>query len=287
MSVKNKFKSVAFAVTALAAGSANAAIVTQWTVGVSAAFLPGSIVATDGSPGSVAISNSDKTLRWGESTGFGQSGLDVTNSPVNTIVDTGVSPVMFPPVGNVFVTHTNQPITGDTLDKVTLRSTLTLTPLVPALPGLPSASHDFLIDFLETPNGDDPCANGGSNGSGVNSDGCGDIFVIGNNALNFSFFYDTDGAGGDDPQQYFISFVEVTSGLNALPAAACLSATGSNAPCLGFVTPEKANTTFQFGAIITTEPVVIIPPPQVPEPGVLGLIGLGLVTLAGLRRRRT
>jgi hypothetical protein len=277
MNIRTQIKTVAFAIAALAAGSANAGIVTQWTVGVDAVFLPGSIVATDGSPGSVAISNANRRLRWGDDD---QSGLDIGNAPVDTVVDTGIG-VTLPPVANVSVTHTNNPINGDTLDKVTLRSTLTLTPLTPPLAGLAPVSLDFLIDFLETDNGANPCANGGANGSGVNVDGCGDIFVIGTGALNFAFNYDSDGDGGDDPQQYFISFVELTGGLNPLPTAACQAAAGVDT-CLGFITPEEATTTFQFGAIITTERVQI----EVPEPGILGLMGLGLAAMGGILRRR-
>lgn len=292
MRLTHKLRTLAFALTAVTAGSANAAIVTQWQVGVDAAFVPGSIVDSDGdTPGGVTISNANKTLRWGYGPN-GQSGLDILNSPVNTVVNTSISPALNPPVGNVSLMHTNQPINGNTLDKVSLAVQLTLTPLVPALGALPPEAMTFMIDFLETNNGADPCANGEPNDQGVNSNGCGDIFVIGDNALNYSFQYDTDGAGGDPELTYYVSFVEVTSGLNPLSSAACQAATGSNSPCLGFITPEKANTTFQFGALITTERVVIDPDPdpdpdpEVPEPGVLLLMGAGLASLSGMRRRR-
>jgi hypothetical protein len=287
MKINKQIKSVAFAIAALAGTSANAGIISEWTVGVDAAFLPGSVVSTSGS-NPVVMSNSNRTLRWGTSQGSGQSGLDINNSPVSTVVNTGVG-VTLPPVANVSLTHTNNPIQGASLDKVTLSVSLTLTPLTPSLGSLAPQTLNFLIDFLETPNSANPCANGGSNGSGVNEEGCGDIFVIGSDSLNYSFFADSDGAGGDDPQEYFISFVEMTSGLNSLPTAACLSATGSSAPCLGFVTPEKDTTTFGFGALITTERVVIDPDPDpndVPAPGVLALMGLALASMGAVRRRR-
>jgi hypothetical protein len=174
------------------------------------------------------------------------------------------------------VTHRNQPINEPSLDSVTLRSTLTLTPFDPAGAGLPSQSLDFVIDFLETPNGANPCANGGAQGVGVNSNGCGDIFVIDQSSLNFPFQYDL--GLGHGPQTYFISFFEQSGGLNPLPAAACTAA-GVAPPCLGFVTPEGANTTFNFAAVITTAPV------SIPVPGTLATMGLGLLLL-GWRRKR-
>ncbi|MEM9255148.1 MAG: THxN family PEP-CTERM protein [Pseudomonadota bacterium] len=260
---------------------AQALIVTQWQVTVDSTFDPASIVDSEGNtPGDVTISNSDRTLSWGSGSN-GPSGLEITNSPVNTIVDTSITPTVLPPVGNVFVTHNNQPITGNTLDRVSMLNEITLTSVVPPGSSQPPTVLSFLIDFQETANNPDPCPDGGANGVGVNANGCGDIFVIGADALNYSFFY--DGGDGVD-QEYFISFVEVTNGLQSLSPDACLSATGSADPCLGFVTPEQASTSFQFGTIITTDPVVVIPP-EVPAPGVLGLMGLGLVIMRFVRRR--
>jgi len=277
---------LATAFAAIAASSANAAIVTQWTVAVDATFVPGSIVATDGSPGGVTISNSDRTLRWGTDIGNGQSGLDITNSPTSATVTTGINTIL-PAVANISITHLNQPIQAPSLDKVSLASVLTLTPFVPSLPGLPSQTLTFLIDFLETPNAGGTggaCAGGGTSGSaGLNANGCADIFVMDQGALNFSFFYDTDGAGGDAAQEYFISFLELTSGLNPLPSVACESTLGAgNTVCLGFRTAEAANTTVQFGSIITTERVQI----NVPEPGSMGLFGLALAALGFSLRRK-
>ena len=276
------------AIAVIAASSANAAIVSQWTVGVNAQFDPLSIVDSNGgTPGGVAISNANKTLRWGTDIGNGQSGLDISNSPTSATVNTGINTTL-PAVANISITHRNQPVTAPSLDKVSLKSTLTLTPFSPALTGLAPVTLTFVIDFLETTNAGEnsagACAGGGFDGVGsLNGNGCADIFVMDQGALNFSFFYDTDGLGGDPSQQYFISFLELTSGLNSLPSVACESVLGAgNTSCLGFRTPEQANTTVQFGSIITTQRVQI----NVPEPGSMALFGLSLAALGFSRRRK-
>ena len=255
----------------LGVSAVQAAPISSWQVTVATVFDTTSILPTSGI---TAIGNTE--LRWGipVATNGPQSGLKITDTPSTKTVFTNG-----PAVANVTVTHFNQPIYEPSLSAVTMLSSLTLVPN--ALNG--TQTIPFGIKFLETtndPGGNDICADGtGRYSEPLNTNGCADIFVISQNALNFQFFY-------DDPDSqvlqrpYFISFFELTSGLNPLPAAAC-TATGASAGCLGFRTPEKANTPFQFAAVITTEPVSVVP-----EPGVLALMGLGFGLMGLLNRRR-
>lgn len=255
-------------------------IVDIWNVKVDTVFDTTTICDTNNKctqPNGITVTN-NQSLRWGESTGQGRSGLDISDSPSSQNVNTNGAAVP-----NVSITHLNRPVTGTSLKSLDILSTLTLTPVAPPDLGLPATTLTFKVYFAETPNGANPCADGSTNGVGINSNGCADIYVTDANSLNFPFYYDLDGASGSLPNQlYYISFFEASSGLNALPSGAC-SAVGQPAPCLGFRTAEGKDTTVQFAAMITTKPVQI----EVPEPGTLALVGASLFGLAALRRRRS
>src|SRR5690606_1243790 len=117
------------------------------------------------------------------------------------------------------------------LDSATLSSVLTLTPSgggsTVQLPTL-----DFNILFIETENfpAGGGCLGGGTAGTGEDTEGCQDIFVLANPGAFQSVGFTFDGF------DYTVTVGQ--QGLETLTPEAC-AAVGQAAGCIGFLTPEN------------------------------------------------
>ncbi len=260
--MKKILKGAIAGVALLLAPFTQAAMVTQWAYTVPLGWTGWTFGA-----GSGTQTTGPSLLTWGDPSGNhavaggGRSGLGITESPANGTVNTN-GPFALTNI----ITHYNNPISSSyaTLTSASLQSTLLLTPLNPAGSALDLLVANFNINFIETPN-QSPCPF-------PSLSVCDDIFVISTDALNASFDY--------NGFTYFISIIETSGSLNPMDAATCAQA-GIVGPCLGFKTQENQFTAAQFAFLITTEPVTIVA-----APGVLALMGLGLIALVGVRRRK-
>jgi hypothetical protein len=143
--------------------------------------------------------------------------------------------------------HINMPITGTSLTSIQLLLTL-------GIDGLASIAGTFNFSHDETPNSA-PCAYPGS-------PACPDRVTIVDPILNLGFSYD-DGSG---TKNYFFNLLGFSQD-NGVTI-------DSN-----YITMEDATNTSKLYGVITTTQI------SVPEPFTLLLLGLGLIGLAGFRKR--
>jgi hypothetical protein len=302
---------VGLAAGALTAPAHAANFVTSWDYEVRTYFSGNNTFQATGT--GTQIQN-ETQVSWGSSTGgppltgansvfvvSDRSGLTLSTNGGNLTQDQGVAaplqtgniPTNNGPAGITWITHHNNVIDGSfkTLLTSEIISTLKLTPST--WTGSPDPSSGFgpqnltvPIYFAETSNTND-FGNGCVPGTG--NEPCGDIFAIPSSvAFNTQFFV--------DGQDYFISTFPLVNGqpqpFQELSPEACARAgvpgagtpanpTGT-APCVGFVTTEGQDNTFQFAFVVTGEPYGN----GVPAPGTLLLMGAGLAGLGFLRRRK-
>lgn len=256
----------ALAVGALSIGTAHAVMITQWTYTNEAgwsSFEGEGTITPSGDSGDIL--NLPTTLSWGPN----NSSSLVADSPISGTVFTNG-----PQVPGVPLTHNNFPIAlGTSLTGAVLTDALRLTPVVPPVGvDFDAPTLNFDISFLETPNeggAGGVCAGGGISGDAENAAGCQDIFVL-NNPGELG-----EGSFVFDGFLYTVSIDAV--GLGPLSAEAC-AAVGAAEGCIGFMTPENETSTLE--TFFTISAVAI------PEPGLLGLLGIGLGALGFTRRRK-
>lgn len=127
-------------------------------------------------------------IRWGENTGYGQSGYDFTGIAPPTLA--GLPPDTVFDLGTF--THHNNPISaGTSITAATLKVLFNF--VIDSDPmNTISRSSTFVFKHNETDNGANPCADGGTVGIGVNVNGCADNVDPATNP-NFSESFTVDG----------------------------------------------------------------------------------------------
>ena len=197
---------------------------------------------------------------WGTPAGGSQSGYVLNLAPPPpTPIDKTVPPA----TGAFFIgdfTHQNQPIaSGTSITGVDLKISFDIQ-IDTGSGFVDQGMHDFLFHFAhnETPNADNPCADGGTVGIGVDINGCADHVTV--SFLNTSDSFVVNG---------------VTYVFNLLG----FSTDGGATITPDYWTEESADNTAGLYASIQTRSSVV------PEPGTLALLGLGLFGLSLVRRR--
>ena len=277
--MKKLFSAITVAVALISATAVQAGpVVTQWGYNVQSNWNTGFTVF--GAGGGTQVNTND-VISWGGTGNYAIANQDPSiarsaiaieggtiGAPSAGFVNTNLAVLAGgTPLGvGSLVAHYNRSLSSSfsTLKTTRLTSSLILNPNLPVnLPAFPAFNVGFGVTFIETPN--TTCFAGSLSV-------CDDIFVLDLPSLSQSFNFDGN--------TYTVNQFTTSGSLGPLTPAACAAA-GVLPGCIGFVTQEGVKNIAQFGFSITSVPQVI------PEPGSIALLGLGLLGLAAIRRRKT
>lgn len=254
-----KMLSVLATASVLAIGSASANAATLTITGISGEWSSW----TGGTGVSSSANGTTAQLRWG--TPAGQSNKSGYNFTPVTVPTTQTDHTDFD-LGTF--THLNYPInSGTSITQAKLDATFTFT--LGSDTTVHTLTSQYVFNHWETPNtpsGRNKCANGQNNNQGVNANGCADRVTAMTNPSSTDTFNFTDEDGVEH------TYVFAISGFNM----------GSE-----FWTKENdANSAILQGRFTHES---YIQPAPVPLPAAAGLLvaGMGALTVAGRRRRRT